>query len=63
MVCGGILCTGMNWSQLTNGIKQIWENKPGVVVLLVLGFLVFVFIVFDARRHRQRNRDKHPPKY
>jgi hypothetical protein len=53
----------MNWSQLTNGVKQIWENKPGVVVLLALGFLVFLFIVLDARRHRQRKKDKHPRKY
>ncbi len=53
----------MNWSQLTNGIKQIWENKPEVVVLLSLGFLVFLFIVLDARRHRRKNKGKHPPKY
>jgi hypothetical protein len=59
----GIVSRGMNWSQLTNGVKQIWENDPGVVVLLALGFLVFLFIVLDARRHRQRNKDKHPRKY
>lgn len=53
----------MNWSQLTNGVKQIWENRPGVIALLVLGFLVFLFIVLDARRHRRRNKDKHPRKY
>ena len=53
----------MNWSQLTNGVKQIWENKPGVVVLLGMGFLVFVFIVFDAHRHRKKNKNKHPKKY
>ena len=53
----------MNWSQLTNGVKQIWENRPGVVVLLGVGFLVFIFIVIDARRHRQKNKDKHPKKY
>jgi len=53
----------MNWSQLTAGVKQIWENRPGVVVLLGIGFLVFIFIVIDARRHRQKNKDKHPKKY
>jgi hypothetical protein len=53
----------MNWSQLTSGVRQIWENKPGVVVLLAIGFLVFVFIVIDAWRHRKRHKDKHPKKY
>jgi hypothetical protein len=53
----------MNWSQLTNGVKQIWENRPGVVVLLGIGFLVFIFIVIDARRHRKKTKDKHPKKY
>ncbi len=53
----------MNWAQLTNGVKQIWENRPDVVVLLGLGFLVFVFVVWDARRHRRRQKNRHPPKY
>jgi hypothetical protein len=53
----------MNWSQLTTGVKQIWESKPGVVVLLGLGFIVFVIIVIDARRHRQKHKNKHPRKY
>jgi len=53
----------MNWSQLTNGVQQIWENRPGVIVLLGLGFVVFVIIVFDARRHKKRVKDKHPRKY
>lgn len=53
----------MNWSQLTSGIKQIWENKPGVLVLLGLGFIVFVIVVLDARAHRKRTKSKHPRKY
>jgi hypothetical protein len=53
----------MNWSQLTSGVKQIWENRPGVVVLLGIGFLVFVVIVIDAWRHRRKDKGKHPKKY
>ena len=53
----------MNWPQLTNGIRQIWENKPGVLLLMALGFLVFVFIVVDTWRHRQRHKSKHPRKH
>ena len=53
----------MDWSQLTSGIKQIWESKPGVIVLFGLGFVVFIIIVLDARRHRQKHKNKHPRKY
>jgi hypothetical protein len=53
----------MNWSQLTSGVKQIWESKPGVVVLLGIGFIVFLIIVFDAWFHRKKNKNKHPRKY
>lgn len=53
----------MNWSQLTNGVKQIWENRPGVIVLLALGFVVFIVIVLDVRRHKKRVKEKHPRKY
>jgi hypothetical protein len=34
-----------------------------VIVLIALGFVVFVIIVLDARRHRQKHRNKHPRKY
>ena len=46
---------------LANSIQQLWENKPGAVVLLVLGFVVFVFLVVDAWRHKRhhRKRDRH----
>ena len=55
--------SGMDLSQLMNGIKQIWENRPGVILLVALGFLVFVYIVVDAWRHKQRHKSKHPKKY
>ena len=35
------------------------EAQPGAVVLLVLGFIVFVFLVIDAWRHKRRNRKPH----
>jgi hypothetical protein len=50
-------------SGMMNGIKQIWENKPGVLVLLALGFIVFIVVVLDARRHRKNTKGKHPKKY
>ncbi len=39
-----------------DGLEQLWQNRPGAMVLLALGFLVFVFLVVDAWRHKRRRR-------
>jgi len=46
----------MDFSEVLKGLQQVWENRPGVVVLMVLGFLVFVFLVVDARRFKRRRK-------
>ena len=34
-----------------------WDgSKPGALVLLLLGFVVFIFLVVDAWRHKRRNK-------
>jgi hypothetical protein len=53
----------MNWSELTNGVRQVWQSKPGIIVLIGLGFVVFVIIVLDAHRQRKKHKSKHPRKY
>ncbi len=46
----------MDLSDLARGFRQLWENKPGVLVLLVLGFVIFLFLVVDTWRHRRRRK-------
>jgi hypothetical protein len=46
----------MDLNELFRSFQQIWENKPGVLVLLILGFVVFVFLVVDAWRHKRRSK-------
>jgi hypothetical protein len=46
----------MDLSEMIRNVKQIWELNPGAVVLLTLGFLVFIFLVVDAWRHKRRHR-------
>jgi len=43
-------------SEIARSFQQLWEAKPGVVVLLVLGFVVFVFLVVDAYIHKRRRK-------
>jgi hypothetical protein len=39
-------------------LSQLWEDRPGILVLLVLGGIVFLFLVADAWRHKHRNRHR-----
>ena len=39
-----------------DNLQQLWDNKPGAVILLILGFIVFLFLVVDAWRHKRRNK-------
>lgn len=43
-------------SEIARNFQQLWEAKPGAVVLLVLGFVVFVFLVVDAWLHKRRRK-------
>ena len=49
----------MNWSGLIEYFKDVWDNKPYLVLLLGIGFLIFLYVVFDARRHRRRHPRRH----
>jgi len=48
----------MDFSEIARALQQLWEHKPGAVVLLILGFVVFIFLVVDTWRHKRR--DKRP---
>jgi len=42
-------------------LRYLWEAKPGAMILLVLGIVIFIFLVVDTWRHRKhhRHRRKH----
>ncbi|MEY2428015.1 MAG: hypothetical protein QOJ40_900 [Verrucomicrobiota bacterium] len=46
----------MDFYELTRGFRQLWENRPGAVILLVLGLVVFTFLVIDTWRHKRRGK-------
>jgi hypothetical protein len=46
----------MDLSAIGSSVSELWEKKPGAVMLLVLGFAVFVFVVVDAWRHKRRRK-------
>jgi hypothetical protein len=49
----------MELDQVLRDLQLLWEYKPGAVVLLALGFVVFLFLVVDVWRHKRR-RHKGP---
>jgi hypothetical protein len=44
-------------------LRQIWENQPGIILLLAVGFVVFVVLVVDAWRHKRRKPRVKPHKW
>ncbi len=46
----------MDFSEISKSFQQLWENRPAAVLLLILGFLVFVFLVVDAWQHKRRHK-------
>jgi hypothetical protein len=49
----------MDFYEISKSFQQVWENRPGLLVLLILGFVVFVFLVIDTWRHKKRHDKPH----
>ena len=43
-------------------IRQLWQERPQVIVLLVGGLLIFVLLVIDTFRHRKKLKERHRTK-
>jgi len=46
----------MDWDQITKDLHSLWESQPVAIVLLVLGFVIFLYVVVDAWRHKRRRK-------
>lgn len=46
----------MDFEQFSQDFQAVWRNQPAAIILLVLGFLIFVFLVVDAWRHKRRRK-------
>jgi hypothetical protein len=46
----------MDLTEIGKSLQQLWEYKPGTLLLVLLGFVVFVFLVVDTWRHKRRRR-------
>jgi hypothetical protein len=46
----------MDLTEVSRSFQQLWENKPTALMLLAFGFLVFLFLVVDAWRHKRRRK-------
>ena len=43
-------------SVVFGSLKDIWDSKPMIIIMLVIGFAVFLFVVMDARRHKRKRK-------
>ena len=46
----------MDFDQVAKEIHTLWEGQPLAIILLVLGFLIFIYVVVDAWRHKRRRK-------
>jgi hypothetical protein len=46
----------MDFDQISKDFHLVWQSQPVAIILLVLGFLLFVFLVVDAWRHKRRRK-------
>jgi hypothetical protein len=51
----------MELTEMGRNLRLLWEHKPGASVLMVLGVVVFLFLVVDAWRHKRRRKRPPPP--
>lgn len=48
----------MDFDQVTKEFHTLWEGQPLAIILLVLGFLIFIYVVVDAWRHKRRRKGR-----
>ena len=46
----------MDVDQFSKEFQNIWHSKPAAIILLLLGVVLFVFLVVDAWKHKRRRK-------
>ena len=46
----------MDFDQISKDFHLLWQSQPIAIILLFFGFLIFVFLVVDAWRHKRRRK-------
>ena len=48
----------MGSGDLLSNLETLWEHNPGAIALLAVGFLIFLFLVVDAWRHKRHHKHR-----
>jgi cell division protein FtsL len=40
-------------------IRDLWQNKPNMIILLIGGVFIFVLLVIDTHLHRKKRKERH----
>jgi len=46
----------MDPSEVSRSFRELWDYKPGMIVLLLLGFVGSLILVVDTWLHRRRRK-------
>jgi len=52
----------MDWTQFAKELHLVWQHKPDVIVLLGVGFLIFLFLVIDVWCYKAKHKRRYPAK-
>ena len=46
----------MDWGKIADNLREGWDSHPGILLLLLLGFVGFLYLVIDSWRHRRHRK-------
>ena len=46
----------MDFEQISKDFHSIWQTQPLAIILLIAGFVIFLFVVVDAWAHKRRRK-------
>lgn len=49
----------MDFDEIIRGFCELWDTKPGAVILLILAFILFILLAIDTWLHKHK-RHKRP---
>jgi hypothetical protein len=44
-------------------VRDLWQNRPNLIILFVGGTVVFILLVIDTFLHRKRRKERHRIKH
>jgi hypothetical protein len=51
------------YEDITSFLREIWQYRPIIIVMLVGALIIFSLLVIDTHRHRKKQKQRHLKKH